>query len=79
MSNILSKEELTELLESILSVRDKKTGKELTEQEHFDLVVKFKRGINHPGGTDLIFYPEDVGLPKNRTIEEIVELALKGV
>ena len=42
-------------------------------------VIKFKRGIKHPGGTDLIYYPELVGLPKEPTVDEIVDLAMKGI
>lgn len=79
MSQKLSREDLVDLVDSIINVYDKKTKKELTEKEHVALVVKFRKGINHPGGSDLIYYPELVGLPKNPTIEEIVDLALKGV
>lgn len=79
MSELLSREELIDLVEAIINMCDKDTKKELTEKEHAALVAKFKKGINHSGGSDLIFYPEDVGLSKNPTVEEIVELALKGV
>ena len=27
--------------------------------------LMFRKCINHPGGSDLIYYPENVGLPKN--------------
>ncbi len=43
----ISKEELIELVESIMTVRDKKTGRKLSEQEHCDLVNKFKKSIKH--------------------------------
>lgn len=79
MEQKLSREELVDLVEAIMSVHDKKTGKLLTEEEHCALVVKFKKGINHPGGSDLIYYPELVGLPKKPTVDEIVDLAIKGV
>ena len=62
-----------------MTVRDKATGRELTEKEHEDLVCRFENSINHPGGSDLIYYPELVGLPPDPTAEEIVELAIKGV
>ena len=75
----MSREELTELVEMIMTVRDKKTGKVLSEEEHLALVVKFKKGINHPGGTDLIYYPELVGLPPQPTVDEVVDLAIKGI
>lgn len=43
------------------------------------MVVKFKKSINHPGGSDLIYYPELVGLPPEPTVDEIVDLAIKGI
>jgi len=79
MEQKLSREELIDLVESIISVKDKKTGRGLTEKEHTALVVKFAKGINHPGGSDLIYYPELVGLPNEPTVDEIVDLAMKGV
>jgi len=79
MSQKLSREELFDLVETIINVYDKNTKRDLTEEEHVALVVKFRKGINHPGGSDLIYYPEIVGLPKNPTVEEIVELAMKGI
>lgn len=79
MSQTLSREELVDLVEAIISMQDTTTKKELTEQEHAALVVKFKKGINHPGGSDLIYYPELVGLPSNATVDEIVDLAMSGV
>ena len=75
----MTREELTDLVESIMTVRDKKTGKVLSEEDHVALVVKFKKGINHPGGSDLIYYPELVGLPPRPTVDEIVDLAIKGI
>lgn len=78
MSEKLSRNELVALVQSIISVQDA-NGNKLTEMEHHRLVIKFKRGINHPGGTDLIYYPELVGLPGNATIDEIVDLAIKGI
>lgn len=78
MPEKLSKEELVDLVETIMNVYDKKAGKPLTEEEHIELVEKFKKVIKHPGGSDLIYYPELVGLPANPTIDEIVELAMRG-
>mgnify|MGYP003296290448 CR=1 FL=1 len=75
----MTREELFDLVETIITMYDKKTEKKLTEKEHIELVVKFKRSINHPGGTDLIYYPELVGLSSDPTIDEIVDLAMKGV
>ena len=48
MSQKLSREELIDLVEAIMTVHDKK-GKVLSEEEHHALLVKFKRSINHPG------------------------------
>ena len=79
MSQNMSREELVDLVEAIMTMRDKVTGELLSEEDHHALVVKFKRGINHPGGTDLIYYPELVGLPKEPTVDEIVDLAIKGI
>lgn len=79
MEQKLSREELIDLVESIMRVQDIKTGRVLTEKEHTALVVKFQKGINHPGGSDLIYYPELVGLPKEPTVDEIVDLAMRGV
>ncbi len=79
MEQKLSREELTDLVESIIRVRDKKTGRQLTEEAHCALVIKFKKGINHPGGSDLIYYPQLVGLPNEPTVDEIVDLAIKGI
>ena len=79
MSQKLSREELSDLVKSIMTVRDIKTGVRLSEKEHHSLVMKFEENINHPGGTDLIYYPELVGLPAEPTAEEIVDLAMKGI
>ena len=73
----LSREELVELVQSIISLHDRNEH-ELTEMEHHEVVLKFKKGINHPGGTDLIYYPELVGLPSEPTVDEIVDLAISG-
>lgn len=79
MSQKMTREELVDLVKTIISMRDPNNDKLLSEEEHHALVLKFKRGINHPGGTDLIYYPELVGLPSEPTVDEIVDLAIKGV
>jgi hypothetical protein len=53
-------------------------ARNLTEDEHFALVAKFKKGIKHPAGSDLIYYPENVGLSADATMEDIVDLAFQG-
>lgn len=77
MSPKLPRAELADLVETIIAVRHKKTGKHLTEEEHHALVLKFEENINHAGGSDLIYYPELVGLPPEPTVDEIVDLAMK--
>ena len=78
----MSREELTELVKAIQTVRDPETGRTLTEAEHTALVVKFAKGIRHPGGSDLIYYPQLVeGFPRDRepTVDEIVDMAMKDI
>lgn len=77
MAEQLSREELIELVKMIQTVRDK-DGRRLGEEEHHGLVMKFVKSVPHPGGTDLIYYPQLVGLPPEPTAEEIVDFALKG-
>lgn len=74
----LSREDLADIVEMLTTMKDKATGKVLSETEYDGLVMTFTENINHPGGSDLIFYPELVGLPPNPTVDEIVELAIKG-
>ena len=75
----MSREELIDLVETIITMYDKKNQKELDAYEQDTLVIKFEDNINHPGGSDLIFYPELVGLPDEASVEEIVDLAMKGI
>lgn len=70
---------MAELVETIRTVRNKKTNRVLSEKEYHALVMKFKRSIKHPGGTDLIYYPQLVGLSPEPTVEGIVDLAMKGI
>ena len=79
MSQDMTREELVELVETIMTVRDRKTNRVLSEEEHHALVMKFKRSIKHPGGSDVIYYPQLVGLPPEPTVDEIVDLAMKGI
>lgn len=51
----------------------------ISNEEIHALVLKFEKSINHSGGSDLLFYPELVGLPSNATVDEIVDLAMKGI
>ncbi|MCI9399672.1 MAG: hypothetical protein HFJ07_07615 [Lachnospiraceae bacterium] len=77
MPKKMSREELIDLTESIYTMYNKNTKRFLEEDEHLALIHKFLENINHPAGTDLIFYPELVGLPSNPSVYEIVDLAMK--
>lgn len=79
MSEKMSKEELMYLVETIMTMYDKKNKKKINAYEQDTLVIKFKKNIKHPGGSDLIFYPELVGLSPEPSVEEIVDLAMKGI
>ena len=78
MSQKMSREELIELTETVMTGYDKNTKRLLDEVEHDTLLTKFEENINHPGGSDLIFYPELVGLPDYASVYEIVDLAMRG-
>ena len=73
MSQKMTREELVDLVETI------STNELLSEKEIHALVLKFEKNINHSGGSDLLFYPELVGLPSNATVDEIVDLAMKEI
>ncbi|MBO5093655.1 MAG: bacteriocin immunity protein [Lachnospiraceae bacterium] len=74
----LSREDLIDIVEMLLTMRDQETGESLSEAEYDALVTMFQKNINHPAGSDLIFYPQLAGLPSNPTSDEIVDFALKG-
>lgn len=73
----LSRPDLIDLVETIISMHDKDSGRLLSEEELDELVKLFEAAISHPAGSDLIFYPELAGLPENPTTEEIVDAALE--
>ena len=79
MKQKMSREELIDLTEALMTFYDKTTKRMLTDKEQDALAVKFDESINHPGGIDLIFYPVLVGLPDNPSVYEIVDLAMKGI
>ena len=79
MSQKMSREELFELTETVVTAYDKNTKRLLDEVEHTALLIKFEENINHPGGSDLIYYPESVGLSSNPSVYEIFDLAMKGI
>lgn len=78
MAEKMERDDLVNLVKEIISVTENCTNRVFTEEEHHALVLKFKKNINHPGGSDLIYYPELVGLPPEPTVDEIVDLAIKG-
>lgn len=68
----LSRAELIDIVRRIRSAQE-------TEEEEHRLVTLFEESIPHPGGTDLIFYPDGVFGPQSShrpTDEEIVDRAL---
>lgn len=79
MEQKISREELIDLTETIMARYNKTTKRMLTDEEFDKLLMKFKNSINHSRGTDLIFYPELVGLSDNPSVYEIVDLAMKGI
>jgi Colicin immunity protein / pyocin immunity protein len=49
---------------------------DLTDEELDQLIEEFVDSIPHPGGTDLIYYPENWGVPPDASAEMIVTEAL---
>ena len=49
------------------------------EEERCALAVKFQNSIRRPGGGDPICCLELAGLPREPDLEEIVDLALRGI
>lgn len=73
----MSGEELIKLVKIISNAGfDVDTGKKYNEKEIDRLVEIFEENIPHPGGSDLIFYPDLCGLPNDASPEEIVDAAL---
>lgn len=48
-SQKMTREELFDLVNKIITMRDPNTNELLSEEEHHELVIKFKSSINHPG------------------------------
>lgn len=55
---------------------DIKTGIRLKEKQAMDLLDVFWENVPHPEGANLIFSPEEFGLSKDASAEEIVDFAL---
>ena len=73
----MSRDELLKLVKGIVTMTEEETGRKYTEKEIDRTVQIFSRNIVSALGSDLIFYPDDCGLPANPTIEEIVDRALQ--
>ena len=56
---------------------DVETGRKLRENEFYDLLDNFDENVEHPAGSEIIFGPEDYGLPADATAEEIVDFAME--
>jgi hypothetical protein len=68
-----------ELVELVRRFTDPSAVRFATEAESTLAVKTFQRNCRHPGGSDLIFYPEQhFNGRRNPTAEEIVDKALKG-
>lgn len=75
--NKMSREELLKLVRIISNAGlDEETGKKYNEKEIDRLVEIFEENIPHPGGSDLLFYPELCGLPNDVSPEKMLDVAL---
>lgn len=57
---------------------DKRTGKMITERNMYDIMDRFDHMVGMEGASEIIFGPEDFGLDKDASPEEIVDFALSG-
>lgn len=74
----MERQELINLVEILSNGgMDSKTGKQYSEKEYDRLMELFERNIKNKNGSDLLFYPEDCGLPSDATVEEIVDKAME--
>jgi Colicin immunity protein / pyocin immunity protein len=71
MDNDMANRELVETVEKLLRPQP-----EMTDDELQQLMDRFVALIRHPAGTDLIYYPQQWGVPANASAEEIVNEAL---
>ena len=69
--------ERSELLKLVLNILDPPA--EADDDDLLAMEERFAEEIPHPGGEDLLNYPEHWGLPKNPSPEEIVDAALSWV
>lgn len=56
---------------------DKVTGKKVKERAIYDFLDQIDDLVGYEGASEVIFAPEDYGLSKEATIEEIVNYILK--
>jgi hypothetical protein len=69
--NTMNEQELLRIVTTLLA-----PSAEVTADELEDLTDKFAGAIPHPGGTDLLHYPQNWGLPADPSPEEIVKEVL---
>lgn len=58
---------------------DKVTGKKVNQNTVYDFIDLIDELAGYEGASEVIFAPEDYGLNKNATTEEIVNYLLKDV
>ena len=58
---------------------DKVTGKNVNENTVYDFIDLIDEQVGYEGASEVIFAPEDYGLDKNATTEDIVNYLLKDV
>lgn len=45
----------------------------VTEEEHIDAILEFNKMIEHPAGSDLIYYPEEGRSGPEAVVKEVKE------
>jgi len=68
------RDELLVLVRRIIDPPD-----DMDESEHGELLGQFESSIPHPGGTDLLYYPQHWGLTGDVSPEDVVDAALSWV
>lgn len=58
---------------------DRATGKKVNQNTVYDFIDLIDELVGYEGASEVIFAPEDYGLNKNATTDEIVDYLLKDV
>lgn len=58
---------------------DRATGKKVNQNTVYDFIDMIDELVGYEGASEVIFAPEDYGLNKNATTDEIVDYLLKDV